>query len=147
MNMRHESDRGRSLVLIATMERAAIATGDMLRGLVRLTEGTVLFAERMRANLGLTDDLIMAEAVMMGIAEAVGRQQVHEIVHEATLATGEGRSLFSVLSAGRSSWTAPLDALRLAPGDDAATATARQMRELIARLIQAGQWKDGDRTS
>ena len=99
MSMRHESDRGRSLVLIATMERAAIATGDMLRGLVRLTEGTVLHPERMRANLDLTGDLIMAEAVMMGLATAVGRQRAHEIVHEATLATGVGRSLFSVLNA------------------------------------------------
>jgi hypothetical protein len=42
------------------------------------------------------------------------------------------------------SWTAPLDALRLRPGDDAATVTARQMRELIERLMTAGQWKDGD---
>lgn len=48
------------------------------------------------------------------------------------------------LETGRSSWTAPLDALRLAPGDDAATATARQMRELVERLITAGQWKDAD---
>ncbi|MER5853995.1 transposase, partial [Streptomyces sp. NPDC002012] len=37
-----------------------------------------------------------------------------------------------------------LDALRLAPGDDAATVTAGQMRELVERLMAAGQWKDGD---
>ena len=48
------------------------------------------------------------------------------------------------LETGRSSWTAPLDALRLAPGDDAATVTAGQMRELVERLIAAGQWQDGD---
>ncbi|MFF4019296.1 NF041680 family putative transposase [Streptomyces sp. NPDC001843] len=53
-------------------------------------------------------------------------------------------SVICSLEAGRSSWTAPLDALRLAPGDDAATVTARQMRELIERLIEAGQWTDGD---
>ncbi|MFJ2434412.1 NF041680 family putative transposase [Streptomyces anulatus] len=53
-------------------------------------------------------------------------------------------SVIFALESGRSSWTAPLDALRLAPGDDAATVTARQMRELIERLIEAGQWKDGD---
>ncbi|MER6141834.1 NF041680 family putative transposase [Streptomyces sparsogenes] len=53
-------------------------------------------------------------------------------------------SVICALEAGRSSWTAPLDALRLAPGDDAATVTARQMRELIERLMTAGQWKDGD---
>jgi hypothetical protein len=46
--------------------------------------------------------------------------------------------------AGRSSWTAPLDVLRLAPRGDAATATARQMRELIERLMVAGHWKAGD---
>ncbi|MFF3540008.1 transposase, partial [Streptomyces sp. NPDC002466] len=54
-------------------------------------------------------------------------------------------SVICALETGRSSWTAPLDALRLAPGDDAATVTARQMRELVERLITAGQWKDGDR--
>jgi hypothetical protein len=53
-------------------------------------------------------------------------------------------SVICALEAGRSSWTAPLDVLRLAPGDDAATVTARQMRELIERLMEAGQWKDGD---
>ncbi|CAM5653587.1 hypothetical protein SCALM49S_01111 [Streptomyces californicus] len=53
-------------------------------------------------------------------------------------------SVICALESGQSSWTAPLDALRLAPGDDAATVTARQMRELIERLIGAGHWKDGD---
>ncbi len=40
-------------------------------------------------------------------------------------------SVICALESGRSSWTAPLDALRLEPGDDAATVTARQMRELV----------------
>lgn len=53
-------------------------------------------------------------------------------------------SVICALETGRSFWTAPLDALRLAPGDDAATVTARQMRELVERLIQAEQWKAGD---
>lgn len=53
-------------------------------------------------------------------------------------------SVICALETGRSSWTAPLDVLRLAPGDDGATVTARQMRELIERLIEAGQWRQGD---
>ncbi|MEE1813403.1 NF041680 family putative transposase [Streptomyces sp. BE133] len=53
-------------------------------------------------------------------------------------------SVICALETGRSSWTAPLDALRLSPGEDAATVTAGQMRELVERLIAAGQWKDGD---
>ncbi|MQT02777.1 NF041680 family putative transposase [Streptomyces jumonjinensis] len=53
-------------------------------------------------------------------------------------------SIVCALEPGRSSWTAPLDALRLAPGDDAATVTARQLRELLERLIATGQWQSGD---
>ncbi|MFE2972824.1 NF041680 family putative transposase [Streptomyces sp. NPDC059340] len=48
------------------------------------------------------------------------------------------------LETGRSSWTAPLDALRLRPGDDLAAVTADQVRDLVGRLITAGQWHEGD---
>jgi hypothetical protein len=53
-------------------------------------------------------------------------------------------SLVTALETGRSSWTAPLDARRLAPGDDAATITAAQLRDVIERLITAQQWRPGD---
>ncbi|MFF1875658.1 NF041680 family putative transposase [Kitasatospora herbaricolor] len=53
-------------------------------------------------------------------------------------------SVITALEPGRSSWTAPLDALRLAPGDDAAQVTARQLRDLVKRLISARQWQAGD---
>ena len=38
-------------------------------------------------------------------------------------------SFVVALETGRSSWTAPLDAVRLAPGDDLATVTAAQLRQ------------------
>jgi hypothetical protein len=53
-------------------------------------------------------------------------------------------SVVCALESGRSSWTAPLDAVRLAPGDDAATVTAAQLRTVIANLIEAGHWQPGD---
>ncbi|MBQ0897320.1 transposase [Micromonospora sp. U56] len=53
-------------------------------------------------------------------------------------------SMVVALESGRSSWTAPLDAVRLAPGDDAATVTAGQLRDIVGRLIAAGQWRPGD---
>jgi hypothetical protein len=53
-------------------------------------------------------------------------------------------SVVCALESGRSSWTAPLDAVRLAPGDDAATVTAAQLRTVIAHLIEAGHWQPGD---
>jgi hypothetical protein len=53
-------------------------------------------------------------------------------------------SVIAALETGRSSWTAPLDAVRLAPGDDAATVTARQVRQVVALLLEAGHWSPGD---
>jgi hypothetical protein len=53
-------------------------------------------------------------------------------------------SLVCALETGRSSWTAPLDAVRLAPGDDAATVTADQLRTVIGNLIDAGHHRPDD---
>src|SRR5207302_9118561 len=43
-------------------------------------------------------------------------------------------SFVVALETGRSSWTAPLDAVRLAPGDDLAAVTAGQLRDVVAGL-------------
>jgi hypothetical protein len=53
-------------------------------------------------------------------------------------------SIVVALESGRSSWTAPLDARRLAPGDDGAAVTAQQLRELVQRLVKAGQLQPQD---
>ena len=46
--------------------------------------------------------------------------------------------------AGRTSWTAVLDAVRLGPDDDKAEVTAAQVRDVVTRLITAGHWREGD---
>lgn len=53
-------------------------------------------------------------------------------------------SVAAALGAGRSSWTAPLDMVRLGPAEDATEATAAQIRDLCDRLITAGQLREGD---
>ncbi|GAU71290.1 Clp family protein [Streptomyces sp. NBRC 110611] len=53
-------------------------------------------------------------------------------------------SVVAALETGRTSWTAALDAIRLQPGADLAAVTTAQVREVIARLIAAGQWHEGD---
>ncbi|MGW4412824.1 transposase [Nonomuraea sp. NPDC004702] len=53
-------------------------------------------------------------------------------------------SFVVALETGRSSWTAPLDALRLAPGDDLAAVTAAQLREVVGRLMADGHGQCGD---
>lgn len=53
-------------------------------------------------------------------------------------------SFVAALEPGRTSWTAVLDAVRLGPDDDVAEVTAVQVRAVLARLVQAGQWQPGD---
>ncbi len=48
------------------------------------------------------------------------------------------------LETGRTSWTAVLDAVRLEPGADVAAVTTTQIRQVIERLVAAGQWRPGD---
>jgi hypothetical protein len=52
-------------------------------------------------------------------------------------------SIIAALEHGRTSWTAVLDAVRLGPHDEAA-ATAAQVRDLVTRLLEAGQWQVDD---
>jgi hypothetical protein len=53
-------------------------------------------------------------------------------------------SIIAALETGSTSWTMVLDAIRLRPDDDEAAVTATQVRDLVARLIEAGQWRQGD---
>jgi hypothetical protein len=63
---------------------------------------------------------------------------------QAIMIPGWPYSVIVALEPGRSSWTAPLDAVRLAPGADAATVTTAQLCGVIERLIAAGHWQPGD---
>ncbi|WP_228122623.1 transposase [Saccharothrix syringae] len=53
-------------------------------------------------------------------------------------------SIVVALKTGRGSWTAPLDAVRLAPGDDAATVTAAQLRRVVGALVEFGHHRPDD---
>lgn len=53
-------------------------------------------------------------------------------------------SIVAALETGRTSWTALLDAIRLEPGADLAAVTAHQVRAVIERLVEAGQWQESD---
>ncbi len=53
-------------------------------------------------------------------------------------------SVIVALGRGRTSWTAPLDLVRLSPTDDPTEVTATQIRDLLQRLAAAGQWHEGD---
>ena len=60
--------------------------------------GLIVDAGRMAKNLAMTHGLIVAEAVMMGLAPQIGRNEAHDIVYDACRAAIEGdRPLIDVL--------------------------------------------------
>jgi 3-carboxy-cis,cis-muconate cycloisomerase len=61
--------------------------------------GLIVDSARMKANLGISKGLIVAEAVMMGMAPFIGRQQAHDIVYDACRSANEtGSSLADTLA-------------------------------------------------
>ncbi|BCF94788.1 class-II fumarase/aspartase family protein [Paraburkholderia largidicola] len=62
--------------------------------------GLVVDEARMKHNLGISKGLIVAEAVMMGMAPYTGRQQAHDIVYDACRTVNEqGGTLAQALAA------------------------------------------------
>jgi adenylosuccinate lyase len=100
MQTEHEADRTTSLIMEAAEARAAIATGDMLARLVEVLKGLRLDPARMRKNLDLGGGLIMAEAVMLDLGAAIGRQHAHDVVYDAAQAAFvQGRPFGELLAA------------------------------------------------
>lgn len=77
---------------------AFVLTAGSLHQAKFMLAGLEVDAARMRRNLDLTSGLIVAEAVMMGLAHHIGRQTAHHIIYDACRAAATtGRSLAEVL--------------------------------------------------
>jgi len=60
--------------------------------------GLIVDADRMAKNLAMTHGLIVAEAVMMGLAPHIGRNEAHDLVYDACrIAIETDRPLYDVL--------------------------------------------------
>ena len=82
---------------IAVPEAFGYAAG-ALSQTVLITGGLIVDRGGMEKNLGLTHGLIVAEAVMMGLAPVIGRNEAHHLVTDACHAAIEsGRPLYDVL--------------------------------------------------
>ncbi|MCZ6534285.1 MAG: adenylosuccinate lyase family protein [SAR324 cluster bacterium] len=97
MQVEHEADRGRSLMIREATHQACEAMGDVLARLGVVMGGLRLNPERMRRNLDLTDGLIMGEALMLSLGERIGRQEAHDVVYEAAQAAAVTGSSFREL--------------------------------------------------
>ena len=79
--------------------QVCVLMGDTLERVRVLADGLVLKPARMRANLDLTEGLIMAEPIMLALGEHVGRQEAHDIVYDAAQAAAGGDGSFRDLLA------------------------------------------------
>jgi 3-carboxy-cis,cis-muconate cycloisomerase len=66
-----------------------LATAGALRHARSMIDGLIVDAARMRRNLDITGGLIVAEAVMMALAEHIGRGAAHDVVYAACRAAAE----------------------------------------------------------
>jgi 3-carboxy-cis,cis-muconate cycloisomerase len=77
---------------------ALALTAGALAGALRVATGMRPDPERMRANLAITNGLVMAERVMMALADQLGRGEAHHLVQAACLqAMAEDRPLREIL--------------------------------------------------
>src|SRR5262245_36883210 len=96
------------------LPEAFLAAGAALKHARAMLAGLIVEPERMRRNLDLTGGLIVAEAVMMALAEHTGRGAAHDLVYEACRAALEkGSTLLAELEC-RPEVTRHLDGKRLA---------------------------------
>jgi hypothetical protein len=89
----------------------------------------------------------VSNSLRPGAATSPGRMFCHcygRAKGQPQMIPGWPYSVVAALEPGRSSWTAPLDAVRLGPEDDQTEVTAGQLRKVITRLAAAGHWRDGD---
>jgi len=82
MVQEHERASGPWLIEWIAIPEIFLAASGALFHARHLAEGVRIDADRMRANLDITGGLIVAEAVMMGLAPFVGRDRAHHLVAE-----------------------------------------------------------------
>lgn len=138
----HEVDGARSAMMDRAVEQSATLLDDALDTLERVLSGLRIHPERMRQNLDLTRGLISAEAVMMRLAERIGRQEAHAVVHHAATRAATTGELFADVLAAEPAVTDALDGEQLAALLDPeehiglspriARETAARVRELLA---------------
>jgi 3-carboxy-cis,cis-muconate cycloisomerase len=79
----HERGTGPWQAELLALPQAFVLTHGALLHARAIAEGMVVDAARMRHNLDATHGLIVAEAVMMGLAPELGRSEAHHVVSAA----------------------------------------------------------------
>jgi adenylosuccinate lyase len=95
MMTEHEANRATTVMMRGALGQACGLAGDLLARLGAICEGMWLNPERMRANLDLTGGMILSEAVMLELAQKMGRQVAHDLVYDAAETVLRGETDFA----------------------------------------------------
>jgi 3-carboxy-cis,cis-muconate cycloisomerase len=94
----HERATGPWQAEMLALPQAFVLTHGALQHAAAIAEGLVVDPARMRRNLDASGGLIVAEAVMMGLAPHLGRGEAHHVVkHACDIALTEGVALADAL--------------------------------------------------
>ncbi|MEP6655712.1 MAG: adenylosuccinate lyase family protein [Betaproteobacteria bacterium] len=78
----HERSTGPWEIEWIVLPEAFCLTAGALKQTRFVLEGLEVDAGRMRANIDLTNGLVMSEAVMMGLGRHIGREHAHDLVYD-----------------------------------------------------------------
>jgi 3-carboxy-cis,cis-muconate cycloisomerase len=78
----HERSTGPWEIEWIVLPEAFCLTAGALKQTHFILEGLEVDAARMRANIDLTNGLVMSEAVMMGLGRYIGRETAHDLVYD-----------------------------------------------------------------
>jgi 3-carboxy-cis,cis-muconate cycloisomerase len=109
MSQEHERALGGWQAEWDTLPELVSVSGDAGRALAELLEGLVVNPERMQANLEAAGGLVLAEAVAMRLAPALGKQEAHAHVQRAARKAVDERRAFVDVLAEDPAITAVLD--------------------------------------
>jgi 3-carboxy-cis,cis-muconate cycloisomerase len=81
----HERDWAMIHMEWAFVPETCLYTAGALTQLNRVINGLIVYPDRMASNLDMLKGLLLSEAVMLRLAESVGRQDAHDLVYLASM--------------------------------------------------------------
>ncbi len=85
MIQEHERDWVGDHIEWAYLPEICVMTDGALQLTERVVKGLRVYPERMRSNLDRTNGLMLSEAIMLALAQKMGRQTAHAVVYECAM--------------------------------------------------------------
>ena len=90
MIQEHERGVGGMHLEWGLLPEAFVLAGGAIENALSILDGLVVDEARMAANLDMLKGMVMSEAVMMGLAPHLGRNQAHDVVYAACARCADG---------------------------------------------------------